>query len=83
MVLSALVTHRGSNDEGAGFYKLAAELKKMPTKPTADQKLEAFVRLTREVRPKIRTCLKSAVMTQAQREIKVFLSIPEASRKIS
>jgi hypothetical protein len=49
VMLSALVTHRSSNDEGAGFYKLATELGKLPAKPTADQKLEAFVRLTREV----------------------------------
>lgn len=49
IMLSALVTHRGSNDEGAGFYKLAAELGRMPAKPTADQKLQAFARLTSEV----------------------------------
>lgn len=49
VMLSALVTHRGSNDEGSGFYKLAAELGKMPARPTADQKLEALVRLTNEV----------------------------------
>lgn len=49
VMLSALVTHQGSNDEGAGFYKLAAELGKMPKKPTKDEKLEAFVRLTQEV----------------------------------
>ena len=49
IMLSALVTHRGSNDEGAGFYKLAAELGKMPKKPTKEQKTEAFVRLVREV----------------------------------
>lgn len=49
VMLSALVTHRGSNDEGAGFYKLAAELGKMPRKPTADEKLQALVRLTKEV----------------------------------
>lgn len=36
VMLSALVTHRGSNDEGAGFHKLAAELGKMPKKPTKD-----------------------------------------------
>lgn len=49
VMLSALVTHRGSNDEGAGFYKLAAELGKMPRKPTQDEKLQALVSLTREV----------------------------------
>jgi hypothetical protein len=49
VMLSSLVTHRGSNDEGAGFYKLAAELGKMPKKPSEDVKLQAFVRLTREV----------------------------------
>jgi hypothetical protein len=49
VMLSALVTHQGSNDEGAGFYKLAAELGKMPKKPTKGEKLEAFVRLTQEV----------------------------------
>lgn len=49
VMLSALVTHRGSNDEGAGFYKLAAELGKMPRKPTKDEKLQALVRLTKEV----------------------------------
>lgn len=49
VMLSALVTHRGSNDEGAGFYKLAAELGKMPRKPTEDEKLQALVVLTKEV----------------------------------
>lgn len=49
VMLSALVTHQGSNDEGAGFYKLAAELGKMPKKPTEDDKLEALVRLVHEV----------------------------------
>ncbi|MEK0154725.1 hypothetical protein [Arthrobacter oryzae] len=49
VIPSALVTHRGSNDEGAGFYKLAAELGKMPRKPTEDEKLQALVRLTKEV----------------------------------
>lgn len=49
IMLSALVTHHGSNDEGAGFYKLAAQLGKMPAKPSEDEKLEAFVRLVREV----------------------------------
>lgn len=49
VMLSALVTHRGSNDEGAGFYKLAAELGKMPKKPTEDEKLQALVSLTKEV----------------------------------
>lgn len=49
VMLSALVTHRGSNDEGAGFYKLAAELGKIPAKPTDDEKLVAFVRLVKEV----------------------------------
>ncbi|WP_417233620.1 hypothetical protein [Arthrobacter sp.] len=42
IMLSALVTHKGSNNEGSGFYKLAAELGEMPSKPTADQKLEAM-----------------------------------------
>ncbi|MFJ6419224.1 hypothetical protein [Paeniglutamicibacter sp. NPDC091659] len=42
IMLSALVTHKGSNDEGAGFYKLAADLGEMPTRPTADQKLQAM-----------------------------------------
>jgi hypothetical protein len=46
VMLSALVTHHGSNNEGAGFYKLAAELGKMPKKPTEDDKLQALVRLT-------------------------------------
>lgn len=49
VMLSALVTHQGSNDEGGGFYKLAADLGKMPKKPTQDEKLVAFVRLTKEV----------------------------------
>ncbi|MFQ6486204.1 hypothetical protein [Brachybacterium epidermidis] len=49
VMLSALVTHQGSNDEGAGFYKLAADLGEMPTKPTSEQKLEAYVRLVRAV----------------------------------
>jgi hypothetical protein len=49
VMLSALVTHHGSNDEGAGFYKLAAELGKMPKRPSEDDKLQALVRLTREV----------------------------------
>lgn len=42
IMLSALVTHRGSNNEGAGFYRLAAELGEMPGRPTADQKLKAM-----------------------------------------
>lgn len=49
VMLSALVTHRGSNDEGAGFYRLAAELGKMPHRATKEAKLDAFVRLTKEV----------------------------------
>ncbi|MCD5341452.1 hypothetical protein LR392_04310 [Arthrobacter sp. AK04] len=49
VMLSALVTHRHSNDEGAGFYKLAAELGRMPRKPTEDEKLQALVSLTKEV----------------------------------
>lgn len=49
VMLSALVTHRGSNDEGARFYKVAAELGKMPRKPTEDEKLRALVSLTKEV----------------------------------
>lgn len=43
IMLSALVTHRNSTNEGAGFYKLAAELGEMPSKPSADQKLMAMV----------------------------------------
>lgn len=42
IMLSALVTHKGSNNEGSGFYKLAAELGEMSARPTADQKLEAM-----------------------------------------
>lgn len=49
IMLSALVTHQGSNNEGAGFYKLAAELGEMPAKPTAADKDEAFVRLVQAV----------------------------------
>lgn len=49
VMLSALVTHRHSNDEGAGFYRLAAELGRMPRKPTEDEKLQALVSLTKEV----------------------------------
>lgn len=49
VMLSALVTHRGSTDEGAGFYKLAAELGKMPSRPTKDEKLQALVHLTNAV----------------------------------
>lgn len=49
IMLSALVTHRGSNNEGAGFYKLAAELKEMPAKPTALEKEKAFVDLVKAV----------------------------------
>lgn len=45
IMLSALVTHQGSNNEGAGFYKLAADLDEMTAKPNAKQKLEAFARL--------------------------------------
>lgn len=45
ILLSALVTHRGSNNEGAGFYKLAAELNEMPVRPSEDQKLVAVSRL--------------------------------------
>lgn len=49
IMLSALVTHKGSNNEGAGFYKLAADLGEMPPKPTAEQKLVAFARLVEAV----------------------------------
>jgi hypothetical protein len=45
IMLSALVTHQGSNNEGAGFYKLAADLGVMTARPSAAQKLEAFARL--------------------------------------
>ena len=48
-MLSALVTYQSSSNEGAGFYKLAAELDEMPAKPTAAQKDEAFVRLVNAV----------------------------------
>lgn len=49
VMLSALVTHQGSNNEGAGFYKLAAALGEMPAKPNAAQKDKAFVRLVNAV----------------------------------
>lgn len=49
IMLSALVTHRGSNNEGAGFYKLAAELNEMPARPSADQKLVSVSRLVEKV----------------------------------
>lgn len=49
IMLSALVTHQGSNNEGAGFYKLAADLGEMTAKPNAAQKDEAFVRLVSAV----------------------------------
>ncbi|MFW0770044.1 hypothetical protein ACLRGH_08445 [Arthrobacter koreensis] len=49
IMLSALVTHKNSTNEGEGFYKLAAELGEMPSKPTADQKLVAMVEQVKKV----------------------------------
>ncbi|MCC3296825.1 hypothetical protein [Arthrobacter caoxuetaonis] len=49
VMLSALVTHKNSTNEGAGFYKLAAELGVMPPKPTSDQKLQVMIEQVNKV----------------------------------
>ncbi|MFI7481899.1 hypothetical protein ACH9EU_05725 [Kocuria sp. M1R5S2] len=49
IMLSALVTHKGSANLGGGFYKLASKLGQMPANPTTNQKDEALSRLTAEV----------------------------------
>lgn len=42
VMLSVLVTHRGGTDEGAGFYRLAADLGALPARPSQAQK-DAFM----------------------------------------
>lgn len=42
IMLSALVTHRGGTDEGAGFYRLATALGALPARPSSEQK-DAFM----------------------------------------